>query len=222
MRKAALWMIAMVVLVSCQKAPEVERAGSPEPREAQGQQLSAETPLVEERRPAPRIELPAGTVLQVRLDQTLDTERHRAGDTFTATLEEPAMAGGTVVIPKGTQFKGHVTGAKSSGRLQGRGYLAVTLDSFELNGETFKIDTSSQSRSTGSHKKRNIAMIGGGSGVGALIGGLAGGGKGAAIGAGAGAAAGTAGAAATGKKDVTVPAETLLRFTLQAPVQGRT
>lgn len=51
--------------------------------------------------------------------------------------------------------------------------------------------------------------------AGAVIGAIAGGGKGVAIGAGAGAAAGTAGAAATGKQDVSLPAETVLTFTIR-------
>jgi len=54
--------------------------------------------------------------------------------------------------------------------------------------------------------------------VGAAIGAIAGGGKGAAIGAAAGAAAGTAGAAATGKMDVRLPAESILTYRLATPV----
>jgi hypothetical protein len=42
---------------------------------------------------------------------------------------------------------------------------------------------------------------------------------GAAVGAGAGAVAGTVGAAVTGKKQVVIPAETVVRFTLGAPVR---
>jgi hypothetical protein len=170
-------------------------------------------------KPASELELTAGTTLRVRLDETLSTARHQPGDAFTATLDEPVTVDGKVAVPKGTRFTGHVTSAKPSGRLKGRGYLAVTLDSFELYGTTYQIDTSSPSRSTGSHKKRNTALIGGGAGVGAIIGAIAGGGKGAAIGAGAGAAAGTAGAAATGEQHVTVPVETLVKFTLQTPVR---
>ena len=55
--------------------------------------------------------------------------------------------------------------------------------------------------------------------MGAAIGAVAGGGKGALIGAGAGAGAGTVTAAATGKRQVAIGAETLLRFTLRAPVE---
>ena len=55
---------------------------------------------------------------------------------------------------------------------------------------------------------------GGGAAVGAIVGALAGGGKGAAIGALAGGGAGTAGAAFTGKRDITLPAETRVQFKL--------
>jgi hypothetical protein len=65
------------------------------------------------------------------------------------------------------------------------------------------------------HKKRNAVAVGGGAGLGAAIGAIAGGGTGAAIGAAAGAGAGTAGAYATGKREVTLPAETALLFTVR-------
>jgi hypothetical protein len=74
-------------------------------------------------------------------------------------------------------------------------------------------------RISGRHRRRNIALIGGGSGVGALIGGLAGGGTGALIGGGAGAAAGTAGAVVTGKKQTGLPAESLVVFHLRKPLR---
>src|SRR5258708_4593250 len=101
------------------------------------------------------VEIPAGTRLSVRLNQTFDTARNRSGDTFSAMLDAPVMENGKVLVPEGTPFRGHITAAKPSGRLKGRGYMAVSLDSFELNGQTYKLATNSQSRVTGSHKKRN-------------------------------------------------------------------
>ncbi len=62
-------------------------------------------------------------------------------------------------------------------------------------------------------------MVGGGAGLGALIGGLAGGGKGAAIGAVAGAGAGTAGTAYTANKEIVLPAESAVSFTLRQPLK---
>src|SRR5581483_11451568 len=162
--------------------------------------------------------VPRGTELHVRIDENVDTKRNRAGDEFRASLAEPVVVEGKTVVPKGTRFIGHVTESNASGRLEGRAVLALTLDSFELAGRKYPVHTGSIDRVSAAHKKRNLTLIGGGAGLGALIGGLAGGGKGALIGAGAGAGAGTAGAAATGKKEVAIAAESLLTFPLKAPI----
>ncbi len=165
------------------------------------------------------VELPAGTELQVRLGQSVGSSSSTVGQKFEGTLHTPVVLEDKVVVPKGAVVRGHVSRAVASGHLKTPGRLSVTLDTLEWGGKSYAINTSTVSRSARSHKKRNLALIGGGSGAGALIGGLAGGGKGALIGAGAGAAAGTAGAYATGKKDVVLPAESLLTFRLQAPVK---
>ena len=165
------------------------------------------------------IVIPSGTALHVRLDEEVDTKRNRAGDGFTATLEQPLTVDGVTVLPIGTRFNGHVTTAGSSGRLKGRAAIGLTLDSFERDGRRYDVRTTSVDRVSANHKKRNAILIGGGTGLGAALGAIAGGPKGALIGAGAGAAAGTAGAAATGKRNVAVPSEAMLRFTLRAPVE---
>jgi hypothetical protein len=133
-------------------------------------------------------------------------------------LDSPVNVDGREVLSPGTKLMGHVTGSKPSGRFKGRAFLGITLDSIDYRGRVVALDTSSTSRTSGSHKKRNIALIGGGTGVGALLGAVAGGGAGAAIGAAAGAGAGTAGAGLTGKRNITIPAEALLRFKLSEPV----
>jgi hypothetical protein len=166
----------------------------------------------------PAVELPSGTVIAVRLERALSTVRNRAGDTFEATLDEPVVVNGTEILARGTKFTGHVTTADASGRLKGRAVLGITLDAFDTDGRRYPINTSLAQRSTEAHKKRNLEIIGGGAGVGALIGGVTGGGKGAAIGAAAGAGAGTGVAAATGKKNIEIPAETLFQFSLKSPV----
>ena len=163
--------------------------------------------------------IPRGTTIRVRLADSLSTTRNRAGDAFSATLDDPIEVDGQTVVPKGTTFNGHVVNAYSSGRLRGRADLGIELDSFVLNGKNYRISTSDVNRASASHKKRNALLIGGGTGFGALVGALAGGGKGALIGAGAGAAAGTAGAAFTGRRQVGLPVETRLAFRLEEPVR---
>lgn len=164
------------------------------------------------------LELSAGTTFSIRLGRALSTVRNRRGDTFDGTLDQPVRVDGADVLPQGTTFTGHVTASQSSGRLDGRGVLDITLDAFDLDGQHYPITTSVAARTSEAHKKRNVELIGGGAGVGALVGGLTGGGKGAAIGAGIGAAGGTGVAAATGKKEIEVPAETVVRFSLKRPV----
>jgi len=105
-----------------------------------------------------------------------------------------------------------------SGRLKGRGSLQLALESVEVNGQEYNVETNSPRRVGGRHKKRNWALIGGGAGGGALIGALAGGGKGALIGGPVGAGAGTAVAFLTGKKDIHLHPETPLTFQLAEPL----
>lgn len=162
--------------------------------------------------------IPARTRFRVRLAEGLDTKTSRSGDRFVAYLEEPIVSGDWVVVPKGTAFEGRVIEAKQSGRLKGRAYLGVTLDSFQLHGSTYMIATGPDIRASSRHRKRNLAIIGGTAGSGAAIGAVAGGGVGALIGAGAGAAAGTTGAFITGKKNVRLPVESTLVFSLRSAV----
>jgi len=236
--KTFLYPVLSLVLAGagCNRTPSsVDAAGAPEPRprigyaEAAGDPgarspvVSAEPTDARAARPAVGYadDIPSGTIVHVRLLDTLDTKRNRAGDRFTATLDEPLVSGDRVIVPKGTPFKGHVVQARRSGRFKGRAAMALSLDSFELNGATYGLDTTRSARASAGHKKRNWLWIGGGSGGGAAIGAIAGGGAGALIGAGAGAAAGTAGAAITGKRDVTIPVETRLAFTLRSPIDLR-
>ena len=169
----------------------------------------------------PAVVIPAGTRIRVRLGQTLDTKFTRPGARFAATLDNPIVVGRSVVVPKGTRFTGTVVSAKNSGRFRGRARLEVRLQSFRMDGVTYRVATGADTRVSGSHKKRNFAFIGGGSGAGAGIGALAGGGAGALIGAGVGAAAGTTTAFVTGKKHVRLPVETPLVFSLRSSVSVR-
>ena len=96
--------------------------------------------------------------------------------------------------------------------------MSLTLDSFDLGGMRYDLHVSRVSLHSGNHKKRNLVLIGGGSGVGTVIGAIAGGPVGAVVGAGAGGAAGTVGDAITGKKNVRLRVETTLAFFQRAPV----
>ena len=54
----------------------------------------------------PSITIPQGTALSIRLIDTIDSERNKAGDTFSATLESPLVADGRVVAPQKRRCRG--------------------------------------------------------------------------------------------------------------------
>jgi hypothetical protein len=205
-----------------QTQPPVTQPSAPpvqeQPRAQQAPEGQEPRAVPQAAQPQTQRVIPSGTTIRVRLDQPLDSETNQPGDRFSGTLAEAVIVNGRTLVPQGTRFNGTVAEAESSGRLSGRGILALRLDSFTLQGRTYPLNTTPVMRETEGHGWRDVGIIGGSAAVGAAIGGLAGGGKGAAIGAGAGAAAGTAGAAATGKQDVRLPAETLMQFTLESPV----
>lgn len=168
--------------------------------------------------PPAAVNLPVGTELRVRLDEDLGSKISRPGDSFTATVTDDVRRGGMVVIARGARADGTVVDAKALGRFAGGARLVLRLDRVHSKWGSYPVSTSSIARAEKGKGKRSAGFIGGGAGFGALIGGLAGGGKGAAIGALAGGGAGTAGSAFTGKKDIVLPAETLLTFRLERPV----
>ena len=168
--------------------------------------------------PPPPVVIDAGTLLTVTIDQTVSSKTNNKGDSFAASLVAPISVGGVTVLPTGTRAKGTVLQADSAGRVKGGAVLALTLDSITVNGQPYSIQTSEFEETIKGRGKRTAIGAGGGAAFGAIVGGLAGGGKGAAIGALAGGGAGTAGTAFTGKRDITIPAETRLHFKLTAPL----
>jgi hypothetical protein len=170
----------------------------------------------------PRIEtvtIPEGTTLTVRLTQSVGSKISQPGQSFSATLAEPVEVNGKTVIPAGAAAMGTVVDAKPLGRFKGGAVLQLQLTSISIKGTEHPIQTSSVTQTEKGKGKRTAVLAGGGAGLGALIGGLTGGGKGAAIGAAAGAGAGGAGAAFTGNKEIVLPAESALSFTLAQSVE---
>jgi hypothetical protein len=168
---------------------------------------------------ASSLTLPAGTLIQVRLEGVLSSDRNHTGDGFTGVLDQPVVIQGWVVSRRGQTAVGRVAAAQSAGRIRGISQLALELTEFMLvDGQQIPVQTQLIQTSAETTRERDIQGVGTTTGIGAIIGAAAGGGKGAAIGAAAGAAAGIAGILTTRGRVTELYPETLLTFRLEAPV----
>jgi len=200
-------------------AGQMTASNAPPPEAAPENIPPAETPATPPPPPAPKkFIIDQGTQVTIRLMDPIDSEKNQVGDTFHATLNAPLTSDGEEAVPAGVELTGHVVDVKSAGKFAGQSVVVLQLDSLSSGGKTYSIQTD-QYRKQGSSRGKNTAeKVGGGAVLGGIIGALAGGGKGAAVGAAAGAGVGGGVQAATKSQQIKLPAETVLNFTLQAPV----
>jgi hypothetical protein len=167
------------------------------------------------------VTVPSGKVMTIRLSSAVGSKISQPGESFGGSLLRSVEVNGEQAIPVGAKVSGEVVDAKPLGRFAGGALLQLRLNSVTINGQEMPVQTATFTQTIKGKGKRTAVMAGGGAGLGALIGGLAGGGKGAAIGAAAGAGAGTAGTAFTGNKEIVLPAESAVAFTLKSPLKLR-
>jgi hypothetical protein len=169
-------------------------------------------------------ELPAGTEISVRNEETIDSGKAAEGQTFPAEVTRDVLdAAGDVVIPRGSNAQIVIRSASKGGRFRGASDLVMDLASVSIDGRQYRLSTADlaeRGRSGIGANRRTGEFTGGGAAIGAIIGAIAGGGKGAAIGAGSGAGAGALSQVLT-KNTIKVPVETVLTFKLDQPLRVR-
>ncbi|HLW81040.1 MAG TPA: hypothetical protein VKS20_03260 [Candidatus Acidoferrales bacterium] len=163
------------------------------------------------------VTVPAGSVISIRMIDSVDSATNQVGDQFHASLESDLIVNNVVVAPKGADVYGKLEQVKSAGDIKGQSQLQLGLTGIRINGTIVPISTGDYDVAGSSRGKQSAERIGGGAALGAIIGAIAGGGKGAAVGAGVGAGAGTAVQVLTKGQQVRVPSETVLDFKLQSP-----
>jgi hypothetical protein len=168
---------------------------------------------------AQRVTIPTGSAFRVRTVDPIDVNSTQPGAKFRGTLADPVMnKNGVVLIPRGAPVQMSAVNVRRSGTFRGRNRIDFKVNSITFNGRTYPVVSTVAESKGHSRGKRTLSGTGIGAGAGALIGGLAGGGAGLAAGALVGGGGGTAVAAATGKKHLTVPPESMLSFQLQSPL----
>jgi len=163
-------------------------------------------------------EIPAGLRITVRLEETLSSDASHPDQEFTATVAEPIVVDGKIVIQKGTLVRGKVVAAQSTIHFKGEALLRLRLESIEIEGKEYVVHTSAVTRSNIGKDKRSEKAIGGG-GLGGMVGAVVGGGKGTAIGAAAGARTAAKEASGSGNKKVVLRPESTVTFRLIRPVE---
>src|ERR1700677_698837 len=132
-----------------QQSPDQQQdqqaAPPPPPPDQSGPLPPAPTPQYEQRPPPPQpqsyprvrpanlpdtLTIPAGTVIQVRTSDWLSSDRNKTGDEFIATLAQPIVVDGWVVMRRNQNIIGTATDAKRAGRVKGVSRLQLDLSRF--------------------------------------------------------------------------------------------
>ena len=167
-------------------------------------------------------ELPVGTEISVRNEETIDSSKAAEGQTYPAEVTADVVDGsGAVVIPSGANAQIVIKSATKGGKIRGASDLVLDLATVSVDGREYRLSTADlaqKGRNGIGANKRTGEFTGGGAAIGAIIGAIAGGGKGAAIGAGSGAGAGALTQILT-KGSIKVPVETVLTFKLDEPLR---
>ena len=161
-------------------------------------------------------EIPAGTELDVRLSNALNSGTVKVEDRFEATTLVDFNAGGRTAVPAGSVMRGVVTAVEPATRTNRTARLTVSFDQLTVNGRAYPIRGTVTQAIEGEGIKGEAGRIGTGAGVGAIIGGILGGFKGALAGILIG-AGGTI--AATEGREVELPQGSVLRVRIDSPVQ---
>ena len=171
-------------------------------------------------------QLPAGTRIQVQMDNEINSRISGVNDTFTAAIAKPVVIRETVVLPTGTIVEGRITKVKRAGAGGRNGDLIVLF-------ETMRLESGASREISGilvnnlrakTSQTANLLTVFGGAALGGVFGAITKIDNGALIGAGIGAAAGTSVAFLKKGKEVGIKAnekfEIELTKNVTLPVQG--
>ena len=164
------------------------------------------------------IVLPASSVLGLKVETPLSSERTHPEDRVDARVTRDVSAGGRVAVPEGSRVIGSVTVVERGGKMKERARLGVRFHTLVLgDGREVPLRTEAIIREGDSPSNESARKIGGAAIGGAILGAIMGGGKGAVIGSAAGAAGGSAAVMAGDRNAATLPAGTVLSVRLAEP-----
>jgi hypothetical protein len=161
------------------------------------------------------IEIPAGTELDVRLQNTLNSGTAQVEDRFEATTLVDLNIDGRTVIPAGSVMRGVVTAVEAGTRTNRTSRMTVSFDQVTVGGRDYPLRGTVTQAIEGEGIRGEVGRTGAGAAVGGILGAVLGGAKGAVLGAVIG-AGGTI--AATEGKEVDLQQGSVLRVRIDAPL----
>jgi hypothetical protein len=170
--------------------------------------------------PVPRqVTVPSGTLVAVRMIDSVDSATARPGETFKGSLDEAIVVDNETVFPKGSEVYVKLSKVESAGRVSGRSEIQLQLDRIFLGKKSYLLSSSTYATTGASQGGRTARSAGIGAAIGAAIGAISGGGKGAVIGGATGAGAGAGVEAVRKGEQVRVDSETKLDFRLEDSIE---
>lgn len=153
-RHGLVWLmfIALLCVAACSRPAGIPTAGSTQgnqaPFQADGGDSSSLSPLPKASSESglpfhdPQ-NLPSGTMLTVRLESAVTAGDTISENSFTATVDEPVVIEGNMLIPRGTTVAGRIESARISKVKPGRAYVRLSLESLHVGGLDVPVQTAS-------------------------------------------------------------------------------
>jgi len=117
---------------------------------------------------APRVSaasatIPAGTVISIRMIDSIDSDVTDAGERFRASIDDPVSVGGTVVIPRNADATVQVARVEQSGAISGSDEVALKLFNITIDGRAYELATNYaevKSEGKGASTAKTTAVLG--------------------------------------------------------------
>jgi hypothetical protein len=98
-----------------------------------------------------RVTLPAGTVIEVRIADEVNSSHNHSGDLITGIVDPSVLVNNHVVIPRGTEAHVRMAEDKKGGHLHGKAEVKLELVSLVMNGQRLEVES-------GAYKKKEGAL----------------------------------------------------------------
>ena len=169
--------------------------------------------------PPRQVTVPSGTLVAVRMIDSVDSETSQLGETFKGSLDAAIVIDGETIFPEGSDVIVKLASVQSAGRVRGTSELQLQLDRIFLGRKSYLVESNKYVSTGASQGARTAKTATIGAAIGAAIGAIKGGGKGAVIGGATGAGAGVGVEAIRKGEQVRVDSETRLDFRLEDSVE---